>query len=352
MYRAIPVVNKACYERNLKRNHDSHRLRISKMRPCIDNTKPETCALDHIRNNLKREQLMEDRYNEIDRDNRILLNKMSDIMKKEQHPVAARSTASLNRDGRKQELMRITHENNAILGRIQRVQPVSTCAQWAEDYRRSTEYVKNRCEFPPPLLKKKSLSRSCSSLTPLMRGSTGGASATGSASPAAGRFQASGSLPSLAAGNDPPLRLEAGAVNCTGIATERPGQKNPDALSYVLKEGRCIGNRYFLVEMSTDGRTLTISAYDGDSQKTLELIVNEKNHRKIYRECNGDYALIGARVRCVLAGERGKEEKLALDFPVGGLEHGLGPQYVEGGPLDGKANWQLPGSAAPATFKK
>jgi len=49
--------------------------------------------------------------------------------------------------------------------------------------------------------------------------------------------------------------------------------------------------------MATDGRTLTISAYDGDTQKTLELLVNERNHRKLYRECNGDYALLANRLQ-------------------------------------------------------
>ena len=44
-------------------------------------------------------------------------------------------------------------------------------------------------------------------------------------------------------------------------------------LKYVLKEGKKIGAAYYLVEMATDGRTLTISAYDGDTQKTLELLV-------------------------------------------------------------------------------
>merc|ERR1712118_353603 len=70
-----------------------------------------------------------------------------------------------------------------------------------------------------------------------------------------------------------------------------------EELRYVLKEGKKIGEGYYLVEMATDGRTMTISAYDGDTQKTLELLVNEKNHRKLYRETNGDYSAIAARLR-------------------------------------------------------
>merc|ERR1719298_165060 len=70
-----------------------------------------------------------------------------------------------------------------------------------------------------------------------------------------------------------------------------------EELRYVLKEGKKIGEGYYLVEMATDGRTMTISAYDGDTQKTLELLVNEKNHRKLYRETNGDYSAIASRLR-------------------------------------------------------
>ena len=55
---------------------------LQNMKPGIDMTEPKTCSLQHLRNNLKREQLLEDRYMEIDRENRILLQKMSDVMRK------------------------------------------------------------------------------------------------------------------------------------------------------------------------------------------------------------------------------------------------------------------------------
>merc|ERR1719262_1161770 len=83
-----------------------------------------------------------------------------------------------------------------------------------------------------------------------------------------------------------------------------------DEMRYVLKEGKKIGEGYYLVEMATDGRTLTISAYDGDSQKTLELLVNEKNHRKLYRDTNGDYSAIAQRLRV-------EGDRLILEAGVG-----------------------------------
>merc|ERR1719277_620885 len=75
-----------------------------------------------------------------------------------------------------------------------------------------------------------------------------------------------------------------------------------DDRKFVLKEGMRIGEKYYLLEMATDGRSMTISAYDGDTQTSLELVVKEKKHRQLYRELNGDYSLIAARLH--VEGER------------------------------------------------
>ena len=71
----------------------------------------------HLSKNLKRQQLDEDRYSQIERENYLLLDKMSYIMT---HPqlldekyMGAPVTygKSLNKEFRKRELMRITEEN-------------------------------------------------------------------------------------------------------------------------------------------------------------------------------------------------------------------------------------------------
>ncbi|CAE7187118.1 Cfap97d1 [Symbiodinium pilosum] len=122
------------------------RSRIRNVKPQIDTRPPESMALDHVRNNLKREQLLEERYHAIDRDNRILLQKMSDIMKtpsaKSGLGGVQSSPTSLTRDARKAELSRITQENLAILKRIQQAQPVYSHVEWDDSYRRSQTYLK------------------------------------------------------------------------------------------------------------------------------------------------------------------------------------------------------------------
>ena len=77
------------------------------------------------------------RYTEIERENRILLEKMSNIM---QNPKPALynpmrvEKASLNRNQRKKELMKITVENQAILRRLQEKQPTYSVTKWTRDF--------------------------------------------------------------------------------------------------------------------------------------------------------------------------------------------------------------------------
>jgi len=257
---SLVVASKSGARKEWEKQHEAHRDRIKKVKPATDMTMPMTATMDHIRNNLKKEQLLEGRYMEIDRENRILLRKMSDMMKKP-NPYSGKEkgggNVSLNKDTRKQSLLAITKENQRLLKSIQDVQPVYNVKAWDEHYRESGVRLKNCCTYPVITR----LPRQRSSPSILMRMETAGGD--GTAAPM-------GATDSGAGGED---------------------------VKYVLKEGKRIGETYFLVEMSTDGRTLNISAYDGDTQTSLELVVGEKNHRQLYREAQGDYALIANKLR-------------------------------------------------------
>lgn len=232
------------------------------MRPQVDTTVPRTTQLDHLRNNLKGEQLLEDRYREIDKENRILLQKMSDVMRQQtpgQTPRAKSGPPSMNGGARKTELMRITQDNFAILKRIQQAQPVYNHIAWEDAYRKNFGYLKNAAEFPVVLNRKTSAGNVSGTTTPTHSGNV----VLDAPRPETGKFG------ELAVG---------------------------DELRYVLKQGKSMGDQYYLVEMATDGVTLAISAYDGEQQQNLELVVNERNHRKLYRECKGDYSLIADRL--------------------------------------------------------
>jgi E3 ubiquitin-protein ligase TRIP12 len=251
------------------------------MKPQVDTTIPQVAHLDHLRNNLKREQLLEERYFEIDRENKILLQKMSDIMRNTTYTNerAKSGPPSLNRDLRKTELMRITQENQSILKRIQKAQPIYNHVEWEDSYRRSETYLRNKCEFPPMDSGRGKTSSRGGSMMPLIGTKPGSAGGEDMRSSSARNPLISG--------------RSAGDTDKPRTAPSGPEED----MRYVLKEGKKLGTTYYLIEMVTDGRTLAISAYDGDAQRTLELLVNEKNHRRLYRECAGDYNLVAERLR-------------------------------------------------------
>jgi len=320
MYRALPVGNRLCEKRNEQRRQELHREKIRTMRASVDTGEPKCLHLEHVRNNLKREQILEERYGEIDRENRILLQKMSDIMRNNNTQSSSSSSSSsgnpnggggggLNRDKRRRELVRITSENQAILKRIQGAQPMYSHVHWEESNRQNTEYLRNCCEYPLVL-------RRGSSQKP------GGSSTRGGGSSGVG----------LGGGNNDSSEGNklAGYIGGSGGGTGtgaggNGGSSGANAggdLKYLLKEGKKIGEAYYLVEMATDGRTLTISAYDGDTQKTLELLVSEKNHRKLYREANGDYGVLASRLRVL-------GERLQLADPSGSVFDNAGGQQQQ-----------------------
>lgn len=289
MHRAAPTGSKVCARREHERRQELHRARVKNMKPLVDTTEPTVAHFDHVRINLKKEQLLEERYTEIDRENRILLSKMSTIVKTAEgtpeKPRRPPGPVSLNQDSRKKELLRITRENGAILKRIQQAQPVYNHVIWEDDSRKNKTYLQNCAEYPLVL-------RSA-------RGKRGGA-ATSELLPLDGNESP---MRAPASNSQTPRRQE-----LPFEAPPGPEQKN------VLKESTRIGEVYYLVEMSTDGFSLNISAYDGEAGRTLELVLKEKAHRRAYRECNGDYSAMAKLLR--VDGNRLFFEESALSQPA------------------------------------
>ena len=80
MFRAIPIPNKNCGRFSNELNKKLHLKKILEMKHFIDTNPPNTYGLGN--NRKKKEQLMEDRFTEIERENRILLEKITTIMQK------------------------------------------------------------------------------------------------------------------------------------------------------------------------------------------------------------------------------------------------------------------------------
>jgi hypothetical protein len=80
------------------------------------------------------------RYNEIEHENKKLLNKLSDIMRSNSNALSPRKPQeaiirkSLNRDSRRRELFKITMENQFLLKRLAEKQSSYNVQKLEEDY--------------------------------------------------------------------------------------------------------------------------------------------------------------------------------------------------------------------------
>uniref|UniRef100_A0A7S2WX22 Uncharacterized protein n=1 Tax=Rhizochromulina marina TaxID=1034831 RepID=A0A7S2WX22_9STRA len=148
--KVMPMGNKACYDRHVKKNQERHRQRLASMKCSIDCAPPR--RFPHLERNQKKEQLMEERYAEIEKDNRLLLERMSYILKCKGMDCYAtphmKLAHSLTRDERRRDMDRITRDNQLLLRRIQQAEPTYDHLAFAEDARRHEEYLRNICELP------------------------------------------------------------------------------------------------------------------------------------------------------------------------------------------------------------
>jgi len=147
---ANPCANKFLFMKEMEEHKRKHKARIRSMKPAIDNRPPKKPS--HLVNNRKKEQLLEDQFLKIERENKILLEKMSYIMTKKsldnQNDLTHRPIKSLNKTHRKQELQRITRENQRLLRRIQEREPFYDHNKWEEDRKKNEKLVKNISEYP------------------------------------------------------------------------------------------------------------------------------------------------------------------------------------------------------------
>ncbi|XP_028412732.1 uncharacterized protein CFAP97D2-like [Dendronephthya gigantea] len=128
--------------------YNAHRHKVKHSSPVIDNKSPETYI--HLHLNLKKMQKQEERSALIDKENRLLLEKMTSIMRTRgsvdnHNNYQARS---LNKTKRQRELLRLTHENQAILKRITSKEPIYNHLQWEEEWQMNMLYMNNISKYP------------------------------------------------------------------------------------------------------------------------------------------------------------------------------------------------------------
>lgn len=147
MKRAISVPNKIIAKKTRERKEQLHEKKMKEITCSIDQEMP--ASFGSLRNNRKRQQLKENRNLEIERENRILLERLTHIMN---HPLTTSQKEfrikSLNREQRKRELVRITIENQWMIKRISEQKSSYSRAEWSESRKKQEYYLKTMSQYP------------------------------------------------------------------------------------------------------------------------------------------------------------------------------------------------------------
>ncbi|KAJ8042747.1 hypothetical protein HOLleu_09592 [Holothuria leucospilota] len=144
-----PANNKLLKKRWDQRRFDTHRQKVQNAKPVIDNKPPKTYMHLHLK--LKKLQMEDERLAIIERDNRILLEKMCYIMRTRGRVDNKNDyeQKSLNKTKRQRELLRVTHENQAIMRRILSKEANYNHVEWEHSWALNKEYMANIAKYPP-----------------------------------------------------------------------------------------------------------------------------------------------------------------------------------------------------------
>ncbi|XP_008172529.1 uncharacterized protein CFAP97D2 isoform X1 [Chrysemys picta bellii] len=144
----LPCGNKYLQQKWDKANYEEHKKRIQTAKPVVDTTTPLTYGHLHLK--LKKLKLEKERLSVIERDNHLLLEKMSSIMRTKGRIDNKNyyQAKSLNREKREKELLRVNQENQAILDRITKCEPQYQVQRWHEDWQRAEKYMDSIARYP------------------------------------------------------------------------------------------------------------------------------------------------------------------------------------------------------------
>lgn len=144
----LPTHNKLLQQRWDTTYYEEHRRKVRDAAPMVDTKAPQTYMHLHLK--LKKLQLEEERLATIERDNRILLEKMSYIMRKGGRLDNKNDYEykSLNREKRQRELLRVTRENQEILKRICLRQPEYSHVKWQREWEENQQFMDNISHYP------------------------------------------------------------------------------------------------------------------------------------------------------------------------------------------------------------
>ena len=122
--RRMPSLNPILTRIALAKNKAICKRRLRSIKATVDTKCPKSLEKGRRRNR-KKEQMDEDRFSHIERENRLLLTRMSRIMLRDNMDMKGDRShvKSLNLPHRKREVKRINATNRLILERIEKTRP-------------------------------------------------------------------------------------------------------------------------------------------------------------------------------------------------------------------------------------
>ncbi|CAG9314443.1 unnamed protein product [Blepharisma stoltei] len=129
------------------RSKAMHLTNIKRVKPRVNTKSPKRYT--HYSFNPKGDRLREERCTEIERENRILLEKMSVIAsstRRSKSVTNIRYKKSLNDGQRKKKLVQITIENYALLKRMQEQQPTYSTLKWSQERKETEKHLSRLSE--------------------------------------------------------------------------------------------------------------------------------------------------------------------------------------------------------------
>ncbi|XP_034971614.2 uncharacterized protein CFAP97D2 isoform X2 [Zootoca vivipara] len=149
----LPCGSKYLQQKWDKAAYEEHKRKIQTTKPVVDTSTPRTYGHLHLK--LRKLKLEKDRLSIIERENRLLLEKMSCIMRTKGRTDNKNEyeAKSLNRERREREFRKVSQENHAILERIMNCKPRYTVQKWNEEWQKAENYMNSIARYPRGLCK-------------------------------------------------------------------------------------------------------------------------------------------------------------------------------------------------------
>ncbi|XP_066433368.1 uncharacterized protein CFAP97D2 isoform X2 [Eleutherodactylus coqui] len=144
----LPCGNKYLQQKWDKTYYDEHKRKVQSAKPMVDTNSPKKYV--HLSLKLKKLKLEEERLSVIERDNQLLLGKMSAIMRTKGRIDNKNSyeAKSLNKEKREQELLKVSRENQTIGDRLTRCEPQYQVEKWHEEWVKAEKYMDSIAKYP------------------------------------------------------------------------------------------------------------------------------------------------------------------------------------------------------------